>query len=237
MGTGGYLGALNRLRQVANDAGKKTYTLLVGKPSPAKLANFPEVEVFVMLSDPQGLILDSKEYYAPVVTPFEAYLAFTDRPWPPGGVGYRLDFGFLWEDEAPAAPAAAGDVSAGAGATGAAGRSHSGLGIGGNVREDGSDDEEGVSAAESTSGDSFSNSRALAVGSAAANASLLALAATTAAAGKTIVPKTAAEFMALKRTYQGLEAPITGAERKAPEIAQEGRLGRAAGYVDEPSRS
>jgi Putative diphthamide synthesis protein len=41
-------------------AGKKSYTFLMGKPNPAKLANFPEVEVFVLVADPDGLILDSK---------------------------------------------------------------------------------------------------------------------------------------------------------------------------------
>jgi diphthamide biosynthesis protein 2 len=30
-------------------AGKKTYTVLMGKPVPAKLANFPEVEVWVQV--------------------------------------------------------------------------------------------------------------------------------------------------------------------------------------------
>lgn len=60
-------------------AGKKTYTLLMGKPNPAKLANFPEIEVFVMLADPQGLILDSKEYLSPIITPHEALLAFTNQ--------------------------------------------------------------------------------------------------------------------------------------------------------------
>jgi len=49
-------------RAAAAQAGKHTYTLLMGKPSPAKLANFPEVEVFVHVADPLGLILDSKEY-------------------------------------------------------------------------------------------------------------------------------------------------------------------------------
>lgn len=34
-------------------AGKKTYTVLMGKPAPAKLANFPEVEVWVQVAEPQ----------------------------------------------------------------------------------------------------------------------------------------------------------------------------------------
>ena len=34
---------------IALRAGKKTYTVLMGKPAPAKLANFPEVEVWVQV--------------------------------------------------------------------------------------------------------------------------------------------------------------------------------------------
>jgi hypothetical protein len=32
-----------------------------------------------MLADPQGLILDSKEYLNPIITPHEAFLAFTGK--------------------------------------------------------------------------------------------------------------------------------------------------------------
>ena len=32
----------------------------MGKPNPAKLANFLEVDVFVMIADPLGFLLDSK---------------------------------------------------------------------------------------------------------------------------------------------------------------------------------
>lgn len=35
--------AMARLRQLVREAGKKSYTMLMGKPNPAKLANFPEV--------------------------------------------------------------------------------------------------------------------------------------------------------------------------------------------------
>ena len=51
----------------------------MGKPSPAKLANFPEIDVFVLVADPQGMILDSKEYYAPIITPYEAMMAFSEN--------------------------------------------------------------------------------------------------------------------------------------------------------------
>ena len=90
LGVAGYRDAIESIRHLAKAAGKKTYTMLMGKPNPAKLANFPEVEVFVMVADPQGMILDSKEYYAPIITPFEAHLAFAeDAEWTGD---YSMDF-------------------------------------------------------------------------------------------------------------------------------------------------
>ena len=89
----GYQDAIESIRRLAKQAGKKTYTMLMGKPNPAKLANFPEVEIFVMVADPQGMILDSKEYYAPIITPYEAHLAFSgDAEWTGD---YSLDFSSL----------------------------------------------------------------------------------------------------------------------------------------------
>ena len=83
LGDRGYLQAARHVRGLAQAAGKKTYTMLMGRPSPAKLANFPEIEVFVMVADAPGLVLDdSKDYYAPVITPWEALLAFdADLEW------------------------------------------------------------------------------------------------------------------------------------------------------------
>ena len=93
LGVAGYQDAIESIRRLAKQAGKKTYTMLMGKPNPAKLANFPEVEIFVMVADPQGMILDSKEYYAPIITPFEAHLAFSgDAEWTGD---YSLDFSCL----------------------------------------------------------------------------------------------------------------------------------------------
>jgi len=40
----GYLNMIHQMKQLVSKAGKKAYTLVVGKPNPAKLANFPEVD-------------------------------------------------------------------------------------------------------------------------------------------------------------------------------------------------
>ena len=45
LGVAGYKHAISELRGLIEGAGKACYIFLVGKPSPAKLANFPEIEV------------------------------------------------------------------------------------------------------------------------------------------------------------------------------------------------
>lgn len=39
----GYLHIIHQMKELITGAGKKAYTLVMGKPNPAKLANFPEV--------------------------------------------------------------------------------------------------------------------------------------------------------------------------------------------------
>ncbi len=103
LGDRGYLQAARHVHKLAQAAGKKTYRLLMGRPSPAKLANFPEVEVFVMVADAPGLVLDdSKDYYAPVITPWEALLAFDDDLEWTGE--YRLGFQCLLVSPPPPPP-------------------------------------------------------------------------------------------------------------------------------------
>ncbi|KAI8013989.1 2-(3-amino-3-carboxypropyl)histidine synthase subunit 2, partial [Camellia lanceoleosa] len=68
----------------------------MGKPKPAKLANFLECDVFVYVSCAQTTLLDSKEFLSPVITPFEAMIAFSrinkrGSQWT-GACGYVEDF-------------------------------------------------------------------------------------------------------------------------------------------------
>ncbi|KAJ8774766.1 hypothetical protein K2173_017212 [Erythroxylum novogranatense] len=76
LGAAGYLKMINRMKDLVAAAGKKSYTLVMGRPNPAKLANFPECDVFIYVSCAQTALLDSKEFLAPIITPFEAMLAF-----------------------------------------------------------------------------------------------------------------------------------------------------------------
>ncbi|POO02012.1 Diphthamide synthesis DHP [Trema orientale] len=81
LGVAGYLHMINQMKELIAAAGKKAYTLVMGRPNPAKLANFPECDVFIYVSCAQTALLDSKEYLAPVITPFEATLAFNRGQW------------------------------------------------------------------------------------------------------------------------------------------------------------
>ncbi|NXM29459.1 DPH2 synthase, partial [Oxyruncus cristatus] len=82
LGVVGYLALLQRLRELLHRARKRSYTLAVGKPSPAKLANFPEVDIFVLVACAQNSLLDSSDFYRPVVTPYELELACNPaREW------------------------------------------------------------------------------------------------------------------------------------------------------------
>mmetsp|Transcript_822 Transcript_822/g.1981 ORF Transcript_822/g.1981 Transcript_822/m.1981 type:complete len:513 (+) Transcript_822:139-1677(+) len=208
LGVAGYRSAIAAVRGLTERAGKTCYMFLVGKPSPAKLANFPEIEVFMMVGCPQGLVLDSKEYYAPVITPHEAYIAFTGRDWDPGS--YRLDFADLLRPEGPEQQAEQRDprMSFMSGGTRLVCQPEEG---GGGARPSQADanlvlaerpQDTAVVAAQKSSG-------ALQVVS-------------------------AAEYLSYRRGYKGLETPATGAPLKPVEKAVEGMKGRAAGYAAEP---
>ncbi|XP_028938868.1 2-(3-amino-3-carboxypropyl)histidine synthase subunit 2 [Ornithorhynchus anatinus] len=73
LGVAGHREALAHLKALARAAGKQTYTLALGRPNPAKLANFPEVDVFVLLACPLGPLRPPPPggFYRPLVTAYE----------------------------------------------------------------------------------------------------------------------------------------------------------------------
>ncbi|CCA66417.1 related to DPH2-diphtheria toxin resistance protein [Serendipita indica DSM 11827] len=75
LGVASYLHLINQLRRALKEKGKKTYTISVGKLNPAKLANFAEIECFVLVACPENSIVESKDFMQPVVTPFELEIA------------------------------------------------------------------------------------------------------------------------------------------------------------------
>lgn len=77
-----YLASIDNIRKQIAAAGKKSYTVVVGKLNPAKLANFAEVDGWVVIGCwESSLVEDDAGFYRPVITPFEldAALAGDDK--------------------------------------------------------------------------------------------------------------------------------------------------------------
>jgi len=95
LGVASYLPLISRIRKLLARAQKKSYTISVGKLNPSKLANFLEIECFVLVACPENSLIDSKEFFKPIITPFELEIATSaDRSWTGE---YILDFGRLLE--------------------------------------------------------------------------------------------------------------------------------------------
>jgi len=178
------------------------------------LTALPPAKVFVMVGCPQGLVLDSKEYYAPVITPHEAVVAFTGRDWEPAR--YRLDFSGLLDPSV--AEAVEGQeprlsfISGGRallGTPGIQGPDHHEHGEG--VEEE----------AGGVGGQLVAREQDMAVAELKASGALQVA--------------SAAEYMQYRRTYTGLQTPGTGAAPKPVEMAVHGLSGRAAVYKTEPA--
>jgi diphthamide biosynthesis protein 2 len=75
LGVADYMDVIGQLKRAARQSGKRAYTFVVGQLNVAKLANFPDVDVFVLVACPENALVDSKEYYKPIATPYEAQLA------------------------------------------------------------------------------------------------------------------------------------------------------------------
>ncbi|WRT64437.1 diphthamide biosynthesis protein 2 [Kwoniella shivajii] len=76
---------IKQLREDLRRAKKKSYTLSVGRLNPAKLANFAEVECFVLVGCNEGGVVDSKDFLRPIITPWELELALQgpEHVWAP----------------------------------------------------------------------------------------------------------------------------------------------------------
>ena len=89
LGVSGYLSVVSKLREMIESSGRTCYTVACGKPNPNKLANFPEIETFVLVACELCALVDGKDYLQAVITPHEAALAFGNKPW----IGeVKLDF-------------------------------------------------------------------------------------------------------------------------------------------------
>ncbi|RUS80213.1 hypothetical protein EGW08_012038 [Elysia chlorotica] len=82
LGVAKYKDMIDHLKVLLKAAGKKSYTFVVGKLNPAKLANFAEVDIYVLVACPESCLLEQTEFYRPVVSPLEVEMACNQaREW------------------------------------------------------------------------------------------------------------------------------------------------------------
>ncbi|KAJ7577918.1 putative diphthamide synthesis protein-domain-containing protein [Mycena floridula] len=93
LGVASYLPLIKYLRALLSRSHKKSYTISVGKLNPSKLANFMEIECFVLVACPENSLVDAKEFLRPIVTPYELEIALqAEQSWTGR---YVLDFDTL----------------------------------------------------------------------------------------------------------------------------------------------
>ncbi|EYE99643.1 2-(3-amino-3-carboxypropyl)histidine synthase subunit 1/2 [Aspergillus ruber CBS 135680] len=79
-----YLHIVEHVKQKIADAGKKSYMFVVGKLNAAKVANFSEIGGWVVIGCWESSLVDSKDFWKPVITPYELELTLqgdTERVW------------------------------------------------------------------------------------------------------------------------------------------------------------
>lgn len=74
--TKGYLDIIKHIQELAGKRNVKTYIISVGKVNPAKLANYSEIDCFVLVGcSENNLYNNSKDFYKPLISVFEAEMA------------------------------------------------------------------------------------------------------------------------------------------------------------------
>ncbi|KAI3319283.1 diphthamide biosynthesis protein-like protein [Xylariaceae sp. AK1471] len=236
-----YMSTISTLREQIAAAGKKSYTIVVGKLNAAKLANFAEIDGWVVVGCWESGLVDQDGLFKPVITPFELALAlegdesrvWTGEWW--GGIeGVKSEDRPNTESEKTAVEEVSEDV------------------------EGGVDDEESEPPVfDLRTGKLVSNSRPMRVttrtsasstndthskGSDAANrsdGSAIVKRGTGEIALVNGVASPGAEFLRSKRTWQGLGSDFKPSEDETSTVVEEGRSGVARGYTvgEEQTRS
>jgi diphthamide biosynthesis protein 2 len=79
-----YLHVVEHVRDQIKRAGKKSYTFVVGKINAAKVANFSEVGGWIVIGCWESSLIEGKDFWKPIITPFELALALqsdAERVW------------------------------------------------------------------------------------------------------------------------------------------------------------
>ncbi|KAI5290533.1 Diphthamide biosynthesis protein 2 [Ascosphaera acerosa] len=79
-----YMHVVEHVKAQIAAAGKKSYLFVVGKLNTAKLANFSEIGGWVVIGCWESSLVDSSDFYAPIITPYELQVALegdANRLW------------------------------------------------------------------------------------------------------------------------------------------------------------
>jgi len=87
---------LTRLKALITAARKRYYCLVMGRLNEAKLCNFPQVDVFCLISNDDLGVIKPKTFHVPVVTPWELELGLGAREW---SSCYKQHAAAILEDE------------------------------------------------------------------------------------------------------------------------------------------
>jgi len=88
----GYLDVIDRIKSMAKARGIKTQIISVGRVNPAKLANFLEIDCFVLIGCPFNNLHNSRDFFKPIVSVFEAEMEFNPAWHMKYPETYVLDF-------------------------------------------------------------------------------------------------------------------------------------------------
>ncbi|KAJ1324485.1 diphthamide biosynthesis protein 2 [Microdochium nivale] len=245
-----YMDTIAKLKAQIAAAGKKSYTIVVGKLNPAKLANFAEIDGWVVVGCWESGLVEQEGMWKPVITPFELGLALQ-------GDDKRVWTGEWWGGiEGVDTTAAAEEQQEGAeDASGGGAHSQDADDDNGLDPGDISDEESAPPEFDLRTGKLISNSRpmrglatrtkptASAPPGGEPDSQTSALTRRTAAAGYQVatingIASPGAEYLRTQRTWQGLGTEFgTGEDGDGGEMAEQstvveqGRSGIARGYT------
>lgn len=234
-----YLHMVEHVKSQIAKAGKKSYLFVVGKLNAAKVANFSEIGGWVVIGCWESSLIDSKDFYKPIITPFELEMALkTDdsRIWTGE---WRSDFAAVLEAQHPENSSTIGE----------SGDTHNDEtnDEAGDINDDSEDDEPpefDLRTGQYVSRTRPMQSARLRVNQSASTETKASTALTKRANGDIVavngVASPAAEFLASKRTWKGLgsDFEVRYDEDGEGDAIEEGRTGVARGYtVGESSRT
>jgi len=85
---------IEQIKLLIKASGKKYYLFVMGKINVAKMANFMEIDAFVYIACPENTLMDSKEFFKPIVTPYELMMGLCEEELPWTGE-YITKFGLI----------------------------------------------------------------------------------------------------------------------------------------------